>query len=403
VPIADLSGHARDLRSVFVCRQGQVQIMRVLFLTSSAEVYGSERALLDLARDLTAIGEECLVVFPEEGPARKLFAAAGVPNCVAPHAILRRPLSQALLAAVKGLRSSATLTLLAREFDPDIIHSNTTHCVEGPSLARSLGVPHAWHLREIERWPTLAVRTFSALVASTGTVLSISRSAAVAAFGQSLRRRLGRSVLIVPDALDVERFAFQLPSDRRREAAQRRIVLPGRLTEWKGGLLAIEAARGAGVGAELELIGSAVTDQDEQWVRQTLGPAAAGVGVAISAPETDPARIYDGREVLIQASIRAEPFGRTVLEAMASGVTVVAPDQGGPAEVVEHGQTGFVYAAGDPQALSSTLRGLTDFSLEELDTIALRAYDVVRSLYAQRKATETVQRIYSELIEAAAT
>ena len=53
------------------------------------------------------------------------------------------------------------------------------------------------------------------------------------------------------------------------------------------------------------------------------------------------ARAYAAGDVFLHCSI-TETFGLVVLEAMASGMPVVARDQGGPSEIVQHGKTGYL-------------------------------------------------------------
>ena len=54
-----------------------------------------------------------------------------------------------------------------------------------------------------------------------------------------------------------------------------------------------------------------------------------------------------GLDVLVHASTIPEPFGTVVLEGMAAGLAVIAPDQGGPAAVIEDGRTGRLFRMGD--------------------------------------------------------
>jgi glycosyltransferase involved in cell wall biosynthesis len=82
-----------------------------------------------------------------------------------------------------------------------------------------------------------------------------------------------------------------------------------------------------------------------------------------------PARIQEifrASWVVAVPSIWEEPFGQVTIEAMMSGVAVVASDAGGPAEVVLDGETGFLVPPGDIPALAKALlRILTDGSLAE--------------------------------------
>jgi glycosyltransferase involved in cell wall biosynthesis len=60
-------------------------------------------------------------------------------------------------------------------------------------------------------------------------------------------------------------------------------------------------------------------------------------------------------DLLVCPSIWAEPFGLSVIEAMAAGIPVVSSKLGGPAEIIEDGVDGYLFPAGDIAALRDTL------------------------------------------------
>jgi glycosyltransferase involved in cell wall biosynthesis len=108
-----------------------------------------------------------------------------------------------------------------------------------------------------------------------------------------------------------------------------------------------------------------------------VGPASAGAAVREEAERLLGDRVrFVGRrddipevqralDVLVNASV-AEPFGRSVLEALASGTPVVATDSGGIPEFVEDGETGVLVPPGDDAALAAALdRVLGDAGLRE--------------------------------------
>lgn len=65
--------------------------------------------------------------------------------------------------------------------------------------------------------------------------------------------------------------------------------------------------------------------------------------------------------VYVSASLKEE-FGIAILEAMASGLVVVAPRDGGPATYVEHGVTGLLADTGSPAALAAALVSALDLA-----------------------------------------
>ena len=90
--------------------------------------------------------------------------------------------------------------------------------------------------------------------------------------------------------------------------------------------------------------------------------------------------------VYVSASLKEE-FGIAILEAMASGLVVVAPRDGGPATYVEHGVTGLLADTGSPVALGDALASALD--LASAPSAAERA-EKARALVADQFSIQTM-------------
>jgi glycosyltransferase involved in cell wall biosynthesis len=78
--------------------------------------------------------------------------------------------------------------------------------------------------------------------------------------------------------------------------------------------------------------------------------------------ETLPA-LYHQSDIFLFTSIWAEPFGRVIVEAMASGVTVVGTAVGGASEILVENENALVFAPDDPKSLSHQLKKLIESPL----------------------------------------
>ncbi len=63
-------------------------------------------------------------------------------------------------------------------------------------------------------------------------------------------------------------------------------------------------------------------------------------------------------DVLVHASVVPEPFGTVVLEGMAAGLAVMAPDEGGPASMICDGETGRLFRSRDAHSLARAMSEL---------------------------------------------
>jgi glycosyltransferase involved in cell wall biosynthesis/predicted metal-dependent phosphoesterase TrpH len=157
--------------------------------------------------------------------------------------------------------------------------------------------------------------------------------------------------------VDLKRFD---PAHRDDEllSGQINVLYAGRLSKEKGVDLLADAfleARRRDPRLHLSLAGGG---PEEELLRARLGEHATFLGW-LSGDAL--ARAYASADVFLFAS-STETFGQVVLEAQASGLPVVAVDRGGPACLIEHGETGLL-AAPDVNGLADAVVSMTSTPL----------------------------------------
>ena len=146
----------------------------------------------------------------------------------------------------------------------------------------------------------------------------------------------------------------------------REFVFLGNYIEGKGQDMALEAlARILPYvpEAQLRFYGGDMGIERNRAYRRALEARAIILGIAGSVTFGD--FVADPRKVLVGAFAalnlsRSESFSRTVLEASACGVPVIATRSGGPAEIVVDGETGLMIPVGDVEACVVAMRKLCD-------------------------------------------
>jgi UDP-glucose:(heptosyl)LPS alpha-1,3-glucosyltransferase len=128
--------------------------------------------------------------------------------------------------------------------------------------------------------------------------------------------------------------------------------------------LAISADRSS----RLIVIGRGAT----QAFRERAARLAVDTRIAWLGPRHDVERWYAAADVVVLPS-RYEPFGNVHLEALASGVPVVASAAAGGAEAIVDGQSGAVVDPRDARAVATALGRLRERNPDELTDAARRA------------------------------
>ena len=178
------------------------------------------------------------------------------------------------------------------------------------------------------------------------------------------------------------------------------VLLPGRLTRWKGHAVLIEAiACLTRRDVCCVLVGS---DQGRGRYAAQLIRQAELLGVADRlrlAGECDdmPAALMLA-DVVVHASTQPEAFGRVVIEAQAMGRPVIASDLGGPVETVEHGVTGWRVPPGGASALAAAIEQALALPGTARAELGIRARAAVLHDYTVAAMQAATLAVYDELL-----
>jgi len=201
-----------------------------------------------------------------------------------------------------------------------------------------------------------------------------------------------------PATVSGDRIA-RMAADWRLPDDVRTVVLPGRLTSWKGHAVLLDAiARLRRPDVMCVLVGS---DQGRHRYAIDLESQARRLGIAdrlrlVGQCDDMPAALALS-DVVVHASTRAEAFGRVVIEAQAMGRPVIASDLGGPVETVRHNETGWRVRPNDPSALAEAIG--TALDLEPADRLAL-GQRARASVPKVRQMQEATLDVYEEVLTA---
>lgn len=319
------------------------------------ELYGSDRTFLQSLRALRSEypSAQLTAILPREGPLSSALKAEGFNVKFYKLWILRKSygfgiflrlleLPQALFHAYRILSKS------------DLVYINTAVVADYLLVARLDSKKVVAHIHEI---PTgLARRVLAQLVRSSHAALLFNSRATSSAFPSAPDRF--RTVVHngVPGPAQAEppRFAA---GDRLR------VLMLGRINDWKGQDLLVEALHlippDVRTNMDVRVVGDAFGDQphrvdlEAQIVRLGLADQ-----IALEGFVADPTPHLVWADVVVVPSRKPEPFGLVAIEAMAHARPVLAAAHGGLMEIVEHGRTGLLFEPNNVKALSTALMSL---------------------------------------------
>jgi len=299
---------------------------------------------------------------------------------------MRRPGAR-LLGAAGSMRR------LIGETKPAVVHANGSRAMFYAVLAsRVHRRPVVWHIRIALPDPLLdrvLVRLATVPVAISATV----------------RERLRpwpdahAECRIIPNGLDLD--AFVATHDRaavRRELGigddELAIMCVSRMVDGKRQEILLDACAALSAAAiRCVLVGDG---PGANRLRRRAKDADLAGRAIFTGHRDDVADLLGAADVFVLPA-EQEGFGRVVIEAMASGLPVVAADSGGPAEIVDDDTSGLLFASGSSASLADRLERLcAEPALRR--RLGKAARRRVHDEYTMQAHTQRVVELYEELL-----
>ena len=139
------------------------------------------------------------------------------------------------------------------------------------------------------------------------------------------------------------------------------ILLPGRLTSWKGQELFIEAINLVNIELGYEAFYAVIlgNDQGRDVYKKKLHTLCERYKISNQIKFIDSCKnmalAYKVSDIIVSASIEPEAFGRVAVEAQSMEKLIIASNIGGSNETVINEKTGLLFESGDPKSLSKKI------------------------------------------------
>jgi glycosyltransferase involved in cell wall biosynthesis len=354
---------------------------------------GVERGTIEIAEAIARAGYVSLVA-SAGGP-----MAEELPRVGAEHVTL--PLDRKSPAAI--WRNAALLAEVARDRGAVLIHARS----RAPAWSAWLAAGQArtrfvttYHGAYSEGFP--GKRLYNSVMARGERVIAISDFIA-----DLVRERHGVGpdrLRIIPRGADLRRFDPALVEPSRAAALRLAwgvaadaplLLLPARLSRWKGQAVLVEAMARVPPPAVAVLAGEGALRGELEAQIATLRLAGR---VLLPGHVEDMPAAHAAADLVLHASTEPEAFGRTVVEAGAMGRPVIASDLGAPRETVVPEATGWLVPPGDPAALAAAIDAALAVPGPERAAMGRAARERVLSRFTTAAMQRATLAVYAELL-----
>ncbi len=296
------------------------------------------------------------------------------------------------------------LIALYRRLRIDLVHlNNEPVCNMGGLIAaKMLRLPVVCHVRgSVLSWDTPTARWLYSKVDQFVTVADWVK-AEVLAMGVGVEK-----VKTVWDGRDLKPFVVTEDRDKIRselDLAPHEVAVGmfSRLNPWKGHEVFIEAMSKVfqqRANCRAFIVGGATASlkRYEQELKEGVARRGLTDHIIFTGQRNDIPRLMKAMDILVHASLKPDPYPGVVLEAMLMGRPIIASNQGGPAEALDDGQTGFLCPPGDVEALADKILELIDKPVWR-EEIGKTAKKVAWERYAIENHARHMESVYDQLL-----
>ncbi len=377
--------------------------LKIVQLIPELDTGGAERTSLDISAALINNGD------------RSLILTRGGRLC----AQITDPREQLALLDIASknpwvmAQNIGRIEKLARSFDANILHARSrAPAWSAYFAARRLGAGFVTTYHGTYAAKTMVKRAYNAIMAKGDLVIANSKF--IAKHIEETHQIDPQNIRVIPRGLDLGAFDPAVISAARRAemagkldftSAHPLLVMPGRLSRWKGQLVMVEAVaqlRERGILVNLALPGDAQgRNAYVHEINAKISALALNAQICVPGHIDDMPALYALADLVLSASLEPEAFGRITVEGQAAGKPVIATAHGGALETVLADQSALLVYPGSPTDMAagmakavSTLLALSPQSRMDWGK---RGQTWVAANFSKEKMCQATLAVYQEL------
>lgn len=372
--------------------------IKVLYVLPAGERGGAEVVFLNIVENLNRSLFEPFVIALKDGPFISELQDKGLTPIVLK------------TNRIRSVKNFFEITKFIRNFiesqQIDVVHCNGTLAqIYGGFAAGRMGARCIYHLHDSVEWSWNAQGLVHLLAQSSFAV------------GRFFSGKRNRMQFIAVSKYVAEKFQQTWSSRKNIQVIHNSIVVSnaattandnpvvtwiGRLQRWKGAHIFIKAAetiRKNHPEVEFKVVGGTLFGIEPEYEKELHDLAKSlnlGSSLKFFGHQSSVESFIQSADIVVHSSVRPEPFGLVILEAMSAGRPVIASNEGGPLEIVDDGVTGLLIRPNDPQELANAvIKLLQDKTLRT--SLGQAARERVQTVFNPSKMIHALEAVYSEL------
>lgn len=382
--------------------------MNILFIANSVPVYGANRSMLDLAIGLKALGHESFFFIPKKGTIQEMnelnmelqrnsFAYVYIDYNWGVHLNGVSGESERLKHIDVNSNCISIMEHYVKQWDIDMVHTNSlTHTI-GAELAYKVHLPHVWHVREALKADYDLL--FDDVDNHRKWLRKADRVICISKYVQSVHNEVltDTKTEVIYDGFEIKNYF-----DRDEYHANTlffNLLICGVIRESKGQLDAIKAIHmlvekydcrnlhlkiiGGGWGAYYDEICDYIKENRLQSYIQLI------------PYQKDLRRFRKDAEIALMCS-RNEALGRVTIESMLAGNLVIGANTAGTVELIENGVNGYLYEAGNIEDLCKKILFVMQNWEIQGDVIA-KAQNFACKMFDNKQYAEAIGEVYEQI------
>jgi L-malate glycosyltransferase len=358
--------------------------MKILQICSARELGGGEKHLADLANGLARSGHD---VYAALSPSSPLI---GELSCVPEQNIVELPMRNSL-----NIASALKLARFVREHEIEIVHAHVARDYPLAALAARRAGARLVLTRHV-LFPLKGIHRLT--LRRTARVIAVSQAVAEGLHAQGIFDP--EKIVCIHNGIDVERFAKGSEAvANRAQAAERklRVGMIGHLAPIKGQedfIRAAAAVCGSRHDVEFIIAGEdkSRSGDNRRKLEKLIEELNLNQRVSLIGWVDDVAKLLPTFDLFVSPS-RSEPFGLSIVEAMAGGVPVIATMSEGAREIVAENQTGRLVPIENVEVLAIAISELLS-DRNERERLNHNAHHAVRERFSLERMVAATEQVY---------